>query len=88
MRTEPPVINNTLPESGFMRLSQILGNKRKGIPAIIPVSRSHWYAGIKSGRYPKPVMLSARCAAYLVDDIRSLIVRLQSHDMRESDDVT
>ncbi|RII26680.1 MAG: transcriptional regulator [Geobacter sp.] len=60
---------NTLPETGFVRLSQI-------IPSIIPISRSHWWAGVKAGRYPSPVKLSARCTAWRVEDIRALIERL------------
>jgi len=62
-----------LPEIGYLRLSQIIGNRNAGIPAIIPVSKSTWWAGIKAGRYPKPVKLSQRCTAWRVEDIRKLI---------------
>lgn len=48
-----------LPETGYLRLYQIIGRPaRRGwpaIPALIPVSRSTWWAGVKSGRYPQPV---------------------------------
>jgi len=64
-----------LPESGFVRLWQILGNKRKGIPPIIPISKSSWWAGVKTGKYPKPIKLSARCTCWDVNDIRKLIAR-------------
>jgi hypothetical protein len=64
---------NNLPESGLVRLWQILGDRRKGIPPIIPISKSSWWAGVKSGRYPKPVKLSARCTCWHVEDIRALI---------------
>lgn len=70
------VLNNVLPESGFVRLSQILGNKRKGIPPIIPVGRSTWWAGVKSGRFPKPIKLSARCTCWNVADIRTFIEKV------------
>ena len=56
---------NYLPETGFLRLSQILG--------LIPVGRSTWWAGVKSGRYPKPVKLGERTTAWRVEDINSLI---------------
>jgi len=59
----------TLPEIGFVRLSQF-------IPSIFPVSKSHWWAGVKSGRYPSPVKLSERCTAWRVEDIRALIQSL------------
>ena len=39
----------------------------------IPVSKSTWWAGIKSGRYPKPVKLGPRITAWRVEDIRALI---------------
>ena len=67
----------TLPETGYLRLSQILGNPKASppIPAIIPVSKSTWWSGVKSGRYPAPVKLSQRCTAWRVSDIRQLIDR-------------
>lgn len=66
---------NTLPEVGFIRVAQILGNKAKGIPAIVPVSRSTWWLGVKLGRYPRPVKLSPRITVWHVADIRAFIDR-------------
>ena len=63
----------SLPETGYLRLTQIVGDKKAGTPPIIPVSKSTWWAGVKSGRYPKPVKLSERCTAWRVEDIRALI---------------
>ena len=57
----------TLPPEGYARLPQIL--------AAYPVSRSTWWAGVKSGRYPKPVKLGPRTTAWRVSDIRALIAR-------------
>ena len=67
-----------LPETGFLRLPQIIGNSKSTppIPALIPVKKSTWWAGVKNGRYPKPVKLSPRVTAWAVEDIRSLIVQL------------
>ena len=69
------VKSNILPDTGLVRLSQILGNKEKGIPPIVPVSRSSWWAGVKSGRYPQPLKLSPKCTCWHVEDIRALIAR-------------
>lgn len=68
---------HTLPETGYLRLPQILGNPtaRPPIPAVIPVGRSTWWAGVKSGRFPKPVKLGPRTTAWKVEDIRALIER-------------
>ena len=60
------MLNNTsIPSTGFMRLPAVL--------AVIPVSKSTWWAGVKSGRYPKPVKLGERITAWRVEDIRVLI---------------
>jgi len=65
-----------LPETGYLRLAQIVGDKKAGLPAIIPISKSTWWAGVKSGIYPKPVKLSKRCTAWRIEDIRSLIEKV------------
>lgn len=66
----------SLPETGYLRLSQIVGNPKLKIPALLPISKSSWWAGVKDGRFPKPVKLSERCTAWRVEDIRALIERL------------
>ena len=66
---------NQLPETGFLRLPQIIGNlkTKPPIPPIIPVGKSCWWAGVQSGRFPKPVKLGPRVTAWRVEDIRALI---------------
>lgn len=57
-----------LPVTGFLRLKDILA------PAgPIPVSKSTWWAGVKDGRFPKPLKLGARVTVWRVEDIRELI---------------
>ena len=64
----------SLPSTGYLRLQQIIGNPARGVPPLIPVSRSTWWAGVKSGRFPQPTRaLGARITAWSVDDIRALI---------------
>jgi hypothetical protein len=64
----------SLPETGFLRLPQIIGDPQAEppIPPIIPVKKSCWWDGVRSGRFPKPVKLG-RCTMWRVEDIRSLI---------------
>lgn len=64
-----------LPETGYLREKQILGDKKAKppTPAIIPVCHSSWWSGIKSGRYPKPVKLGPRTTVWTVESIRKLI---------------
>jgi len=59
---------HTIPETGFVRLSQVL--------EVIPLGKTCWWEGVKSGRFPKPVKLSERCIAWKVEDIRGLIKQL------------
>lgn len=55
-----------LPETGFLRLRQVL--------EFIPVSKSTWWAGVQSGRYPQPVRsLGRRLTMWRVEDIRELV---------------
>jgi prophage regulatory protein len=68
--------SNQLPETGFLRICQIVGNKKTNTPALIPISRSSFLSGVKSGIYPKPVKLSERTTAWRVEDIRELISNL------------
>ena len=57
-----------LPATGFLRLHQVL--------QLIPYKKTAWYAGLKVGRFPKPVPLGDRARGYRVEDIRDLIARL------------
>jgi prophage regulatory protein len=56
------------PATGFVRLASILAPR-----GPIPVSKSTWWAGVKSGRFPKPVKLGPRITAWRVEDVRTLI---------------
>jgi len=65
-----------LPETGFLRIWQIIGNKKTNTPALIPIGRTSFLNGVKSGRYPKPIKLGERTTAWRVEDIRELIYSL------------
>lgn len=60
--------SSTLPVTGFLRLPKVL--------SLIPVGRSTWWAGVKSGRYPKPVKLGPRMSAWKAEDVHALIASL------------
>lgn len=55
----------SLPETGFMRLPAVL--------AVIPVSKSTWWAGVRTGRFPKGIKLSERITAWKAEDIKALM---------------
>lgn len=53
------------PETGLVRLKTIL--------RYVEVSRSTWYAGVRDGRFPKPVKkISARVTCWRAEDIWAL----------------
>lgn len=57
-----------LPETGFVRLSDVLN--------FIPVGKSSFWAGVKTGKYPQPVKLSKGVTAWRCEDIHELIEHL------------
>ena len=52
----------------LLRLPEVLNR--------IPVSKSTWWAGVASGRFPKAVRLGPRSTAWLEDDVDRLIREL------------
>lgn len=61
-----------LPHTGLLRIKQVL--------KFIPVSRSSFWAGVKSGRYPKPFKLSERTTVWTAESIRAIIEGVSAHD--------
>lgn len=60
--------HNELPQTGLLRIRQILAPH-----GPIPVSKSTWWAGVKDGRFPKPMKLGARVTVWRIEDINHLI---------------
>jgi len=61
--------DDSLQPGRLLRVKQIAG-------PILPVSRSHFLAKVKSGEYPAPVKLSERVTCWRSEDIVALIERL------------
>jgi len=64
-----------IPATGFLRLPQVL--------ALIPISKSVWWEGCKTGRFPKPVKLGPRTTAWRAEDIAALVESLSNSDERK-----
>jgi prophage regulatory protein len=81
--------NTLLPATGFVRIWSIIGDSESNppTPAIIPVSRSTWWAGVKSGRFPSPIKLGPRITAWRVEDIRRLISDSNSFQNNSGTDI-
>lgn len=64
----------TLPDVGFVRLRQIIGDPTTTppTPALIPIGASTWWMGCRSGRFPKPDVTKP-IALWRVEGIRKLL---------------
>jgi len=73
--------------------SRALGNVRHvnpeglirlcGVLELVPVSKSTWWAGVKTGKFPKPVKLSERTTCWRASDILALIEKAANESVRE-----
>jgi len=61
-------MNTSIPATGFLRLPQVL--------TLVPISKSAWWEGCKTGRFPKPVKLGPRTTAWRAEDIAALVKHL------------
>ena len=61
--------------TAFLRLRQIVGDRQANppIPPILPISKSSFWGGIKSGKYPSPIKLGPRTTVWRASDIYKLI---------------
>lgn len=64
---------NQIPTVGYLRLKQIIGDKKAGVPPLIPVCASTWWAGVRSGRFPPARKLGPGTTVWNVEDIHKLI---------------
>lgn len=64
---------NQLSESVFLRVNQIVGDAKRGIPPLIPIGRSTWWEWVSKGKAPKPIKLGPRTTVWRAEDIRQFI---------------
>lgn len=70
--------NSAIPQTGFLRLPQIVGDPKANppIPPLVPISKATWWDWVKSGKAPAPVKLSERVTAWKAEDIHNFIAEL------------
>lgn len=62
---------NKLADLSFVRINDFVGRGK-----LIPVSKSTWWAGVKSGRFPQPVSgspLGGRITVWRLSDIHAFV---------------
>ncbi|MBS6830097.1 MAG: AlpA family phage regulatory protein [Desulfovibrio sp.] len=57
-----------IPKVGFLRLPQVL--------QLVPISKSAWWEGCKTGRFPKPVKLGPRTTVWRAEEVMEFIERI------------
>jgi prophage regulatory protein len=66
-----------LPETGYVRQSDLVGSKARSIRGIIPFSPATLWRKVKARQFPEPVKLSAGVTAWRVEDIRAWLASPQ-----------
>jgi len=61
---------------GFVRVAHIVGDPRRGILPLIPISRSAWWAGVANGTFPTPVKYG-RTSMWRLSEILELAERIE-----------
>jgi prophage regulatory protein len=72
-RVKRPTSQPVIPAEGLVRVSALLGDRRRGLPAILPISRSGLYAWIRDGRWPAPIRLGPKIIAWPAQQIRETL---------------
>ncbi len=47
--------------------------QKDAIQALIPIGKSCWWSGVRSGRFPQPVKLAQRVTVWRASDIFALL---------------
>ena len=77
-RVPPHLKNISHDDVGFFRIWDIVGDKKRGIKAMIPIGRTTFLKKVKEGIYPAPVRIAEMTVAWKKSDIFALIAKLES----------
>lgn len=58
---------------GYLRLEQVL--------KLIPVSKTTWWNGCKSGRFPRPYKLGSRITAWKASEVYECLEKFSPTDL-------
>jgi prophage regulatory protein len=73
MRANKATSQPVVPQEGYVRVSQLLGCRRRGLVPILPISRSCLYAWIRDGRWPAPQKLGPKVIAWPAAQVRAML---------------
>jgi prophage regulatory protein len=58
--------------SAFMRLTQVIGCRKRGITPIVPVSSSVWWKWVRENKAPQPIRIDGSTFWYR-DEINKFV---------------
>jgi hypothetical protein len=74
----------SLPESGFVRESQLVQNPKRPIPnPLLPFSSSTLWRAVRNKKFPAPVKLTKGVTAWRVSDIRGYLQKVSEANLKE-----
>ncbi len=63
-------------QTRFLKIYDIIGNRSKGIPPLLPICRTTFLQRVKDGTYPAPIKLGERSVAWRQSDILDLLDKI------------
>ena len=69
-------MSQTINEDALLRISQVL--------ELIPISRSAWWQGCKSGKYPKPIKIGPKTTVWKASDIAKTLRELTGEQQNQA----
>ena len=67
-------MSQTINEDALLRISQVL--------ELIPISRSAWWQGCKSGKYPQPIKLGPKTTVWTASAIAKTLRELTGEQQK------
>ena len=74
-----PESGEALPRAGLARIEQIIGDRKAQPPIapLVPVSKSTWWSGVRTGRFPPAIKVTPGVSAWRWEDIQTLLESLR-----------
>ncbi len=78
-KAPPPL---PFPPGALLRVEQIVGNPKKGLQGLIPVSAATWWRWVKDGRVPAGRKLGPQVTAWPIEVV--MAVGMPANDAQEA----
>lgn len=69
-------VHSSLPATGYLRAAHIVGDKRRGIPALLPIARSAFWLRVKNGQFPQGLLIGPRTRVWRVEEVLEALAEM------------